>query len=114
MAEEAQEPYNLMCSGCYTPCSGADAHVVPHWRPELHMVFTAYRCGNCWLPALAELRAAVSSGERGLYSSFCEFLTRHGYAKDSDMIRAAEPELQRAYQLAIVDAVERGELVFQP
>ena len=46
--------------------------------------------------------------------SFCDFLARHGYDQDAATIRAAPPERQRAFLLAIVDAVESGEVTFQP
>ena len=58
MADETEPPYSLMCSACYTPCTGADAHVVPRWNPDRQMVITAYRCGGC-RPAAPEERHAV-------------------------------------------------------
>jgi len=114
LQEEIPQPYSLMCSGCYTPCSGAFAHVVPRWNAEWRKVLTTYRCGNCWLEALAELRAAIGSGDADVWSSFGEFLIRHGYGKDSDSLRAAPFEEQRALLLQVLDAVEAGTIVFQP
>lgn len=114
MAEEIPQPYSLVCSGCYTPCSGADAHVVPRWNPERRMVLTTYRCGNCWLEALTELRTAVTAGDAAVWSSFWEFLIRHGHGKDSDALRAAPFEEQRTLLLRVVDGVGAGTIVFEP
>jgi len=69
---------------------------------------------NCWLEALAELRAAIGSGDADVWSSFWEFLIRHGYGKDSDSLRAAPFDEQRTLLLRVVDAVEAGTIVFHP
>ena len=114
MAEENHPSYSLLCSACYTPCSGADSRVIPRWNPELHRVFTAYRCGNCWLRSLAELRAVVTSSEAEVQTSFCDFLARHGYSKDAETIRGAPSGQQQAYLLAILDAVQAGTILFHP
>ena len=112
--EESAAPYSLMCSACYTPCTGADAHVAPKWRAERHAMVTAYRCGGCWPSALAELRSVVNSGDAEVAGGFCDFLARHGYERDASMIRSAPPEQRRAYLLAVVDALESGEVTLQP
>ena len=114
MEEEIPKSYFLMCSACYTPCPGIDAHVIPRWNPEQRRIFTTYRCGNCWLTSLDELRAAITSGESEVLASFCDFLARQGYSKDADTIRAASSEQQQAYLLAIVDATQAEKLVFHP
>jgi len=114
MADENHPSYSLLCSACYTPCSGADAHVIPRWNPELRRIFTTYRCGNCWLRSLAELRAAVTSGEAEVQTNFCDFLARHGHSKDADMIRSAPSGQRQAYLLAILDAVQAEKIVFHP
>ena len=103
-----------MCSGCHTPCSGTDAHVIPRWNPEWRKVLTTYRCGNCWLAPLAELRAAINSGDAEVVNSFWEFLIRQGYGKDSDSLRAAPLDEQRTLLLRVVDAVEAGTVLFHP
>ena len=87
MTEELPDSYSLMCSGCHTPCTGADAHVVPRWNPALRKVLTTYRCGNCWVQSLEELRGQVVSGDA---------------------------EEQEAVLLAIVDAVQDGRLMLEP
>jgi len=114
MEEEIPESYFLMCSACYTPCPGVDAHVIPRWNPERRNVFTTYRCGNCWLPSLDELRVAVTSGESEILESFCDFLARQGYGKDADTIRATSVEQQQAYLLKILDAVQAEKVIFHP
>jgi hypothetical protein len=114
MTEEPEPPFSLLCSGCRTPCSGPDAHVVPRWRPDQRRILTSYRCSNCWIPALAELRVALTSGDAEVPASFCDFLARHGYEADADQIRAASAEQQRTWLLAVVDAVESGQLTFHP
>lgn len=112
---EADPPsYGLLCSGCYTPCAGADSHVVPRWNPHVRRILTSYRCGNCWLPALAETRAAVTSGVTEVRMSFCDFLDRHGYSKQAATIRAASAAEQETVLLGILDAVEAGQLTFLP
>jgi hypothetical protein len=114
MAEEIDAPYSLMCSACYTPCAGADAHVIPHWHTDREMVFTTYRCGNCWLPGLAEMRESINSGAEEVQTSFCDFLARQGYARDAEGIRAMPVAERKAYQLRILDAVEGARIVFHP
>jgi hypothetical protein len=114
MTEEIEAPYSLMCSACYTPCSGADAHVIPHWNTDQEMVFTTYRCGNCWLPGLAEMRESLNSGDPEVQTSFCDFLARQGFTKDAEAIRVMPMAERQAYQLQIVDAVEAGKIVFHP
>ena len=114
MVEEIPESYFLMCSACYTPCPSVDAHVVPRWNPERRNIFTTYRCGNCWLTSLDELRTAVSSGESEILASFCEFLVRQGYSKDANMIRTTSSQQQQVYLLKIVDAVQAKKVIFHP
>jgi hypothetical protein len=114
MEDENEPPYSLLCSGCYTPCSGADAHVVPRWNPGQRRIFTTYRCGNCWVQALDETRAAVTSGDAEVVTSFCEFLARQRFTKDADTIRAAPSEEAQAILLVILDAVQDGRLIFDP
>jgi hypothetical protein len=82
--------------------------------PPGRRFFTTYRCGNCWLPPLDDLRVAVTSGEPDVRASFCDFLARHGCNKDSETIRSAASELQQAYLLAVIDAVQAGKIVFDP
>ena len=114
MADETEAPYSLMCSACYTPCTGADAHVVPCWNPHRQMVITAYRCGGCRPAAIDELRAAVGAGPEGLEASFHEFLVRHGRDDYAERLSTAAPEGRHAVLLAIVDAVDAGRLVLNP
>ncbi len=114
MADETEPPYSLMCSACYTPCTGADAHVVPRWNPDRQMVITAYRCGGCRPAAIDELRAAVAARPEGLQASFHEFLVRHGRDDSAERLRTAAPEERHAVLLAIVDAVDAGRLVLNP
>jgi len=114
MAEESEPPYSLLCSACRTPCSGADAHVIPRWNPDLRRVITAYRCGNCWLAGLEELRAAVRSDDAEVRASFADFLARRGYTRDADTLRAAPPGEQLAFLLAIAHALETERITFEP
>jgi hypothetical protein len=114
MTEELPDSYSLMCSGCHTPCSGADAHVIPRWNPALRKVLTTYRCGNCWVQSLEELRGQVVSGDEEVRASFWDFLARHGFTKDAERLRAAPAEEQEAVLLAIVDAVQDGRLMLEP
>jgi len=111
---DAQPPYSLLCSACLTPCSGTDAHVAPRWNPTVRQVITAYRCSNCWLPALAELRAAVASPDGEVRLSFCDFLDRRGETEAAALIRGAAPDEQRARLFRLIDALEAGEIVLDP
>ncbi|HEV8454635.1 MAG TPA: hypothetical protein VGQ69_02030 [Gemmatimonadales bacterium] len=113
MPDDAEAPYHLMCSACYTPCPAADGHVVPHWRADSRRILTAYRCGSCWRQTLTELRAVVLREEPELPDSFCDFLARQGFT-DTHVIRTAAPEQQRQYMLRILDAIENGQLTFHP
>lgn len=112
MTDESPE-YSLLCSACYTPCTGAEAHVIPWWNTTARMVVTTYRCEQCWIGSLAELREAVKA-EAEVRISFCDFLSRRGYEKDAETIRSAEPDLQQTYLIRVIDAIETGELVFGP
>jgi hypothetical protein len=56
----------------------------------------------------------VTSGEAEVLSSFCDFLSRHGYGKDAETIRAASFAKQQTHLLAIVDAVQAGDITFGP
>jgi len=111
-----QEPpsYTLICSACYSHCSGSDAHVIPWWNPDQQSIFTTYRCGTCWLPSLKESQAAVSSKDPAVIASFCDFLARHGYQKDADAIQSASPEEARAVLLMVIDAVRDERIRFSP
>jgi hypothetical protein len=114
MEEETPSSYSLLCSGCRTPCTGDDAHVVPGWNPRVGRVLTTYRCGNCWRDAIANTREAVTSGPAEVRNSFCEFLERQGYGKDAASIQAASPQQQEVWLLRVLDAVESGQIVFHP
>lgn len=112
--EETVGEHNLLCSACYTPCPAAEAHVVPRWNPELRKVITAYRCGSCWLPSLAELRAVLRAGDGEVQQSFCDFLGRRGYERDAETLRSWPAGERLTGLLRIVDAVEDSTLVFDP
>ena len=112
MTPDPQE-YSLLCSACHTPCTGAEAHVIPHWNAVMRMVVTTYRCGRCWIGSLVEMRSAVRT-DADVRLGFCDFLTRRGYEKDAETIRAAEPELQQTYLIRVIDAVQSGDLVLDP
>ena len=112
--EGIQEPYFLMCSGCYTPTVSTEAHVIPFWNKTVSSILTTYRCNNCWLPALAETREAVQSGNDEVLSSFCDFLKLQGFTSDSEKLRTDPPEQTKAVLLAILDATGDGRAVFHP
>lgn len=114
MTEDTEQPYSLLCSACRTPCTEADAHVIPRWNPELHQVITAYRCGNCWPAGLEELRAAIRSGDPEVRASFADFLERHQYGRDAVKLRGAAPEEQLSFLLAVTDLLESQRLIFAP
>ena len=114
MTEELPESYSLMCSGCHTPCSGTDAHVIPRWNPAMGKVLTTYRCSNCWVASLDELRGQVVSGAPEVRASFWDFLARHGFSRDADTMRGGPAEEQEATLLLIIDAVQTGRLVLDP
>jgi hypothetical protein len=88
--------------------------VIPRWNPQLSRILTTYRCGNCWLSALSELRALVTAGDAAVHQSLCDFLARHGYTKDAEFVRASPAEQRQVYLLKVVDAVEAGVVVFDP
>lgn len=76
------------------------------------MVITAYRCGNCWLPSLAELRMAVADAEVRI--SFCDFLARRGESRAAEIIRTAPAQEQQAHLFRLIDALEAGEIILDP
>jgi hypothetical protein len=106
--------YNLLCSACLTPCPAAEAHVVPRWNPGLRRVITAYRCGNCWVASLVELRSAVASSDAEVRSSFCDFLAGRGETQAAELIRGAPPDEQQAKLFRLIDALEAGEITLDP
>jgi hypothetical protein len=114
VTDDHEPAYYLLCSACRTPCSGSEAHVIPHWHPEARKVFTTYRCGNCWLPSLDRMRAAVTLGEAEVLASFWEFLVRQGYTKDTAELRIAPMDQQQKILLAVLDAVQAGTVTFHP
>jgi hypothetical protein len=88
--------------------------VIPRWNPSLQKVLTTYRCGNCWIGSLDELRAQVASGEVEVRTSFWDFLARHGFSKDAGTMRLGPAEEQEATLLAIIDAVQTGRRILEP
>jgi hypothetical protein len=114
MPEELPASYYLMCSACRTPCPNADAHVLPRWNPDLRRIVTVYRCGNCWLRSLAELRATAASDKADVRMSFGDFLVRHGLIREAETIRGAPPGEQLTQILAILDALQAGTITLNP
>jgi hypothetical protein len=80
----------------------------------MRKILTTYRCNNCWIESLARLRTLVASGEDEIQMSFCDFLARRGFTKDSETIRVAPLQQRKAYLFAVIDAVQAGDLVFEP
>jgi len=76
-------------------------------------MITAYRCGNCWLGSLAELRSVLSSAPEAQLG-FCDFLARRGYGKDAAALRAAPAGERLTTLLAVVDALQTERLRFDP
>ena len=113
MSEEDQPPVSFLCSNCYTPCSGADAHVVPNWNESQRRILTTYRCSQCWIQALDHTRDAVRSGNPEVVTSFCEFMERQRF-NDVDMLRKATPEEAEGMLMMILDAVQNGRVEFDP
>lgn len=108
------EHYFLMCSGCHTPTINTEAHVIPYWNATVQSILTTYRCNNCWLPALAETRAAVQSGQMEPLLTFCDFLSRQGFSTDAEKLRNGVPDETRATLLSIIEATEDGRAIFHP
>ncbi|HEU5218964.1 MAG TPA: hypothetical protein VFU23_09905 [Gemmatimonadales bacterium] len=113
MIDEPEAPYSILCSACYQPCSGAEAHVVPGWNPGMRRVWTTYRCEACWRGTLAYMRTSVSTDPE-VRLSFCDFLERRGFGRDAETIRAAEPAQQETWLLRVLDAIESRDLVLEP
>jgi hypothetical protein len=114
MTEDVSEPYSLLCSACYTPCSGSDAHVIPRWNSIVRSVLTTYRCSECWRGSLAELRSLVVSGDREVMASFLDFVSRHSYAVVGEVARADGFAEQQAYLLGFLDALEEQRVILRP
>jgi hypothetical protein len=104
----------LLCSRCYTPTAVALAHVVPRWNPTARRVLTAYRCRDCWMPTLTELRTAVESADPEVLETFWEFLHLHGFRSDSDRFRREVVEEQQRVLLLMIEAMVDGRLTFDP
>ena len=106
--------YTLVCSACYSTCSGPGAHVIPWWNPDEQNIFTTYRCDKCWLTSIDETQQAVNSKDPKLVASFCDFLARQGYEKDANAIRSASTEQACAALLTVLDAVREKRIHFSP
>jgi len=112
---EAESPsYTLLCSGCYSSCSGPEVYVIPWWNADQESIFTTYRCEKCWLASLDESQQAVNSKDPKVVASFCDFLARQGYEKDADAIRSASPEQASELLLAVLNAVREKRIYFSP
>lgn len=114
VGEAESASHTLLCSGCYSSCSGPDAHVIPWWNADVQSIFTTYRCEKCWLASLDESQQAVNSKDPKVVASFCDFLARQGYEKDADAIRSASPEQACELLLAVLDAVREKRIQFNP
>ena len=79
----------------------------------LGKMLTTYRCGNCWVQSLEDLRAEVSSAKAEMRASFWDFMTRHGF-RDAEAFRAAPAAEQEATLFAILDAVQSERVIFEP
>jgi hypothetical protein len=90
----------LVCSGCFTACSGTAAHVIPWWNETLGDFVTTYRCDRCWLGSLGETKDKVQSWDAGTRDKFCEFLERHRLSEIARQVR--EASLPEASRLAVV------------
>jgi len=88
------------------------ARVVPRWNPTVRQVLTAYRCQDCWLSTLAELRVAVESADPDVLAGFWDFLHLHGFRADSDRFRPEAVEEQQRILLLMIEATEEGRLTF--
>ena len=83
----------MLCSQCYTQCSGPDAHVIPWWNPGEADFVTTYRCGACWLESLDETEARISTLDANARAKLCAFLHRHRLDEMATQIEhAALPE----------------------
>ncbi|KIG12103.1 hypothetical protein DB30_02048 [Enhygromyxa salina] len=84
----------LMCSRCYTLCSGANAHVIPWWNEHAGDVFTTYRCEACWLESLDDTQRLVESAQfdDDVCDKFVAFFQRH----EKTDVAARLAELPRA------------------
>jgi hypothetical protein len=114
MSDELPSSYSLLCSECLSPCSGADAHVLPSWNPQSERVVTVYRCENCWLSSLAAFRAALIAGGPDIRGSFCDFLERHRFRQDAARLRVAPLDEQLAIFLQLLAALGTGRLILEP
>lgn len=112
--DENDAPVFFMCSGCHTPTSAAEIHVIPFWNSTVRRILTTYRCHNCWLGGIDETRSALLSGDADVIPSFREFLELQRFTKDAETLRASPPEEARATLLAILDAIQDGRAKFDP
>src|SRR6185436_9000466 len=114
VAKQESPSHTLLCSGCYSSCSGPEAHVIPWWNADQQSIFTTYRCENCWLASLDDSQQAINSKDPRVVASFCDFLARQGYEKDANAIRSASTEQAREFLLAVLDAVREKRIHFSP
>ena len=78
IAENAEER-QVACSACLKIFSEHLVHVIPYYNNDAEGYVTTYRCGECWLPALAETRARLNSTEdEAEIASAAAFFERYG------------------------------------
>jgi len=87
---------------------------VPWWNVRAGRVLTTYRCEDCWLSSIAELRTLLTAGAPDVRAGFCDFLGHHRFRRDAERLRFAPPEEQLAVFLQLLAALEDGRLVFEP
>src|SRR5262249_30627544 len=69
---------SILCSGCYEILPEPQIHVIPFFNGSVGDFVTTYRCGKCWLGALADTAARLRSAETLLQlAPLAAFFERH-------------------------------------
>ena len=112
--EEISEQLTMLCSACMTTSQVAEAHVIPWWNDDRQDFLTTYRCGGCFLKSIGETRSKISLLDADIREKFCEFLERHGYTMDAQVIREASLEDAARMIGTVLDAIESGDVRLSP
>lgn len=104
----------LMCSADYRVYPRAEIHVVPTYNQDLQRYVGSYRCNADWKAALSETRArfaAHPTDDEG--AMILQVFLERGVTQDQLRARVAGKPMEKAIP-AVLDSLERGELVLAP
>lgn len=104
----------FMCSADLGVHPHSELHVVPTYNQDLQRYVGSYRCNADWKAALTETRerfAAHPTDDEG--AMILQVFLERGVTQDQLRARVAGKAMEKAIP-AVLDSLERGELVLAP